>query len=70
MVYFIIFLIRRSAYFCLRNSSDPDQMLHFAASDLSLHCLPVSFSWETRHKWVNVMIEEGHANAKKKLLIV
>ena len=23
------------------NSADPDQMLHFAASDLGLHCLPL-----------------------------
>ena len=25
----------------LRNSVDPDQMLHSAASDLGLHCLPL-----------------------------
>ena len=24
------------------NSGDPDQMLHSAASDLGLHCLPVT----------------------------
>ena len=24
------------------SSGDPDQMLHFAASDLGLHCLPFS----------------------------
>ena len=24
------------------NSGDPDQMLHSAASDLTLHCLPVT----------------------------
>ena len=24
------------------NSGDPDRMLHFAASDLGLHCLPVA----------------------------
>ena len=25
------------------NSGDPDQMLHSAASDLGLHCLPITF---------------------------
>ena len=34
------------------NSVDPDQMLHSAASDLGLHCLPVSLLWDTRCKWV------------------
>ena len=24
------------------NSGDPDQMPHFAASDLGLHCLPIT----------------------------
>ena len=28
-------------------------MQHSAASDLSLHCLPVSLSWDARLKWVN-----------------
>ena len=35
------------------NSVDTDQTPHYAASDLSLHCLPVSFLWDARHKWVN-----------------
>ena len=35
------------------NSVDPDQMPHFAASDLGLHCLPMSLLWDARHKWVN-----------------
>ena len=25
------------------NSGDPDQMLHSVASDLGLHCLPITF---------------------------
>ena len=33
-------------------TADPDLMPHFAASDLGLHCLPMSFLWEARHKWV------------------
>ena len=36
---------------------DPDQMSHFMVSDLGLHCLPVSFLWDTRLKWVNVLIQ-------------
>ena len=30
------------------NSGDPDQMLHTVASDLGLHCFPVSFLWGSR----------------------
>ena len=35
------------------NSVDPDQTPHSAASDLGLHCLPMSHLWDARHKWVN-----------------
>ena len=35
------------------NSIDPDQMLHPAASDLGLCCLPMPLLWDARHKWVN-----------------
>ena len=35
------------------NSVDPDQMPHSAASDLGLHSLPLSLSWDARYKWVN-----------------
>ena len=34
------------------NSVDPDQMPHSMASDLGLHCLPMSLLWEARHKCV------------------
>ena len=34
-------------------SVDPDQMPCFAASDLGLHCLPMSLIWDARLKWVN-----------------
>ena len=34
------------------NSVDPDQMPHYAASDLGLHFLPVSRIWDARLKWV------------------
>ena len=38
------------------NSVDPDQTPHSAASDLGLHCLPISLLWDARHKWVKEYI--------------
>ena len=35
------------------NSVDPDQTPRSAASDLGLHCLPMSYLWDAKHKWVN-----------------
>ena len=35
------------------NSGDPDQMLHSAASDLGLHCLPITLLAVSRLQWVN-----------------
>ena len=32
------------------NSVDPDQTPQNAASDLCLHCLPMSLLWDARHK--------------------
>ena len=29
----------------LANSIDPDQMLHYVASDLGLYCLPMTLLW-------------------------
>ena len=34
------------------NSVDPDQTLHSAASDLGLHCLPMSLLWDASLKSV------------------
>ena len=31
-------------------------MFHSAASDLGLHCLHMSLLWDTRHKWIKVLI--------------
>ena len=39
------------------NSTDPDQTPRSAASDLGLHCLPMSVLWDARHKWVKNMEE-------------
>ena len=36
------------------NSVDPDQTPHSAASDLGLHCLPMSLLLDARLKWVDV----------------
>ena len=38
-VFFQVYLVQEKN--CLANSGDPDQMLHYGASDLGLHCLPV-----------------------------
>ena len=35
------------------NSVDPDQMPHYAASYLGLHCLPMSLLRDAGHEWVN-----------------
>ena len=37
------------------NSGDPDQMLHSAASDLGLHCLPIILLWVSQLQWVNTI---------------
>ena len=33
------------------NSEDPDQTPHSAASDLGLHCLPITFLGVSRLQW-------------------
>ena len=33
---------------------DPDQRLHHAATDIDLHCLPMSYKKDTRPVWVKV----------------
>ena len=35
------------------NKADPDQMLHSAASDLGLHCLPITLFGVSRLQWVS-----------------
>ena len=32
----------------LENSVDPERMPHDVASDLGLHCLPITFLWDSR----------------------
>ena len=45
-------------YSCLANSEDPDQTPRSGASDLGLHCLPMSHKWDARLIWVNVSGED------------
>ena len=40
------------------NSRDPDQMPHSAASDLGLHCLPITLLQVSRLQWVNNLINQ------------
>ena len=35
-------------------SGDPDQMPYSVASDLGLHCLPMSHKKDARHIWVKL----------------
>ena len=38
------------------NSGDPDQMPHSVASDLGLHCLPITLLRVSRLQWANLSI--------------
>ena len=38
------------------NSGEPDQTLHFAASDLVLHCLPMFHKKDARLIWVKGLL--------------
>ena len=40
------------------NTVDPDQMPHYVASDLGLHCLPMALLQVSRLEWVNVFSSE------------
>ena len=42
----------REIYVFNTNRADPDQTPRFAASDLGIHCLPLSFLWDARYNWV------------------
>ena len=47
------------------NSGDPDQMPHSAASDLGLHCLPITLLWVSRLQWVKPVLFASVKNQKK-----
>ena len=42
------------------NSGDPDQTPHSAASDLGLHCLPITLLGVSRLQWVNTAYDAQH----------
>ena len=47
------------------NSGDPDQTPHSVASDLGLHCLPMSHKKDARHIWIkNAIILLSHKSSK------
>ena len=43
----------------LANSGDPDQTPHSAASDLGLHCLPITLLGVSQLQWVNPFMSNG-----------
>ena len=49
--YTFSFLFYFESIFLLANNEDPDQMSRSAASDLGLHCLPMSQKWDARLIW-------------------
>ena len=53
-MYCIILNIQRKMVELFANCGDPDQMPHSAASDLGLHCLPITLLWVSRLQWVNL----------------
>ena len=44
------------------NSADPDQTPHNAASDLGLHCLPISILGVSRLQWVKIPFHVYHVS--------
>ena len=50
------------------NSGDPDQMPHSAASDLVLHCLPITLLGVFRLQWVNEYLQYTFSVEVKNLL--
>ena len=50
---FLVLLFIIKVHVLNANSEDIDQTPHSAASDLGLHCLPMSILWDARHIWVN-----------------
>ena len=50
MILLLLYFIEISEFNA--NSVDPDQTPRSVASDLGLHCLPMSILWDARQKWV------------------
>ena len=47
------------------NSGDPDQTPHNAASDLGLHCLPISFYGSPDYSGLNLLFIENNKTFQK-----
>ena len=47
-VYQFVFILRSNVFLFYANSVYVGQMARFAASDLGLHCLPMTLLWDTR----------------------
>ena len=62
MVFFIFFFLQILKETSEANSGGPDQTLRFAASDLVLHCLPMSHKKETRLIWIKPVQTLLHVN--------
>ena len=48
-------------------NEDPDQTPRSAASDLGLHCLPVSQKWDARLIWVNLFYDYANFSSKMQI---
>ena len=51
-------ILRKKMVELFANSGDPDQMLHSAASDLGLHCFPITLLGVSRLQWVKIICTE------------
>ena len=49
-ILFLLFSFFRQILYT--NAVYPDQMPLYVASDLGLHCLPMTFLWVSRYEWV------------------
>ena len=52
------------------NSGDPDQMPCSAASDLGLHCFPITLLWISRLQWVKELITTTADNNLKHVFLI
>ena len=46
------------------NCGDPDQTPHSVASDLGLHCLPMSHKKDARHIWAKMRFLLSHKSSR------
>ena len=67
MVFFCIFYLIFERTFC--NSGDPDQMPHTVASDLGMHCLPMSHKKDARLIWVKPKQSSNNNHGFKRISI-